>query len=232
MPRRGAPAPLPAPDAPRWGAVLLDLDGCLLDSNGVHARAWSAALGAFGWRASARAVRPHIGKGGKELLLDFVPPMTRHFLGGALGATQVALYLRSFRSVRSFRGAAAAVRGMARAGIPVVLASSAAKEVVERSVAKLRLRDVLTGWTTADDVDKAKPYVDVFGLAVERYRLARRRPVAVGDTPYDIASAHQMGLPCIGLLCGGSHARLLARADHVFPDLAALWRDGRRLFAP
>ncbi|MDQ5857573.1 MAG: hypothetical protein M3542_04750 [Acidobacteriota bacterium] len=37
-----------APQGPSFGAALLDLDGCLIDSNDAHARAWSAALARFG----------------------------------------------------------------------------------------------------------------------------------------------------------------------------------------
>jgi hypothetical protein len=47
----------------RFGAVLLDLDGCLIDSNDAHARAWSRALRAFGLRVRPSAIRIHIGKG-------------------------------------------------------------------------------------------------------------------------------------------------------------------------
>ena len=45
-------------------------------------------------------------------------------------------------------------------------------------------------YTSADDVQKAKPFSDIFSLAIRRFRLEGRRPVAVGDTPYDIAAAH------------------------------------------
>ena len=219
----GASAPL--------RAVLLDLDGCLLDSNGAHARAWSRALGHFGHRVSAERIRFQIGKGGEELLRDFVGAAERHFLGSALGRVQTRFYLERFASeVRPIPGAAAAVRSMRRAGVAVVIASSAAREVVERSLRRLRLSDVVTGFTTADDVEKAKPFDDVFSLALRRFRLARDTAVAVGDTPYDVAAAHQIGLPCLALESGGFPRRTLSRADGLFPDLRELWWRGRALF--
>jgi beta-phosphoglucomutase-like phosphatase (HAD superfamily) len=215
-----------------FAAVLLDLDGCLLDSNDAHARAWSRALARFGHRVDARRIRYEIGMGGAELLRDFVGPAERHFLGDALGQTQTRLYLERFASeVRPIRGAAAAVRGMRRAGIEVVLASSAAREVVERSLRRLRLADVVTGFTTADDVEKAKPFDDVFSLAIRRFGLAGARPVAVGDTPYDVAAAHQIGVPCLALESGGFPRRSLACADGLFASLGELWSQGRGLFA-
>lgn len=123
----------------RFGAVPLDLDGCLIDSNDAHSRAWSRALRAFGLRVRPSAIRIHFGKGGAELLRDFLPPAAHHFVSDALGATETRLFLARFsREVRPLPGAAGTVREMRRAGIPVVLASSADRKVGDRSLARLR----------------------------------------------------------------------------------------------
>jgi beta-phosphoglucomutase-like phosphatase (HAD superfamily) len=223
-----------APKAPQgspFGAVLLDLDGCLLDSNDAHARAWSSALARFGRRVPVHRLRGEIGKGGSEILRDLLTPAEHHFLAAAMGAFQTELVLKAFPRVRPVPGAAATVRAMRRAGMPVVLASSADRDVVKRAISRLRLDSALLGFTSADDVRKAKPFHDVFALAISRFRLGARRPVAIGDTPYDIAAAHQIGVPCLALRSGGFPERTLARAEAVFDDLADLWSRGRRLFS-
>ncbi len=220
-----------ASSGPPFGALLLDLDGCLIDSNDAHACAWSAALARFGWIAPARLIRPHIGKGGAELLRDFVPRAARHFLGDAMGAEQTRIFLARYaRRVRPFAGAARAVRAMRRAGIAVVIASSGDRRVVELALRRLRLLDVVDGYTTSNDVAKTKPFDDIFSVAVARFRLARRAPVAVGDTPFDIAAAHQIGLPCLALRSGGARPQTLRAAQGRYRDLAHLWRRGRELF--
>ena len=212
--------------------MLLDLDGCLVDSNDAHASAWSGALARFGRHVPASTLRRHIGKGGKELLRDFVTPAEHSLLAEAMGSVQTEIFLEKFRrDVRPFPGAAAAVRAMRREGIPVVLASSAQKEVIRRSLALLGLEGVLTGQTSAQDVEKSKPFDDIFSLAIDRYRLGSRRPVAIGDTPYDIAAAHQIGVPCLGMRSGGFPLWTLRSADHVFASVADLWEKGRDLFA-
>jgi len=215
-----------------FGAILLDLDGCLIDSNDAHARAWSRALRSFGHSIAPSRLRKQIGKGGSELLRDYLSRAERHFLSEALGATETRLFLERFRrEVRPVPGAARAVRAMRRAGLAVVLASSADRRVVLAGLSLLRLRKRITGYVCADDVAKAKPFHDVFSVAVARYRLAGRRPVAVGDTPYDIAAAHQLGLPCVALASGGFPAATLRCAEARFESLADLWCRGRELFA-
>jgi beta-phosphoglucomutase-like phosphatase (HAD superfamily) len=217
---------------PPFGAVLLDLDGCLIASNDAHARAWSEALRRFGRSVPSGTVRFQVGKGGSEMLRDLVSLPEHYFLASAMGATETDIFLRRFRDeVRPLPGAAAAVRAMRRASLAVVLASSAERRVIDRAVSLLRLGSVLTGATSADDVKKTKPFHDVFSLAVDRYRLSGRRPVAVGDTPYDIAAAHQMGLPCVALLSGGFPRESLRTAEWVCRDLPDLWQNRRELFA-
>ena len=46
-----------APQGTPFGAVLLDLDGCLIDSNDAHARAWSATLARFRRKVPAARLR-------------------------------------------------------------------------------------------------------------------------------------------------------------------------------
>lgn len=48
--------------------VLLDVDGTLVDSNDMHARAWVGALAEAGVFAEFATVRRLIGKGGDKLL--------------------------------------------------------------------------------------------------------------------------------------------------------------------
>ena len=54
----------------RYEAVLLDIDGTRVDSNGAHAAAWSDAFAAHGRHHSPEQIRPLIGKGGDKLLRE------------------------------------------------------------------------------------------------------------------------------------------------------------------
>ena len=51
-------------------AVLLDVDGTLVDSNDAHAAAWVAAFARHGHDVSPADVRDAIGKGGDKLLRE------------------------------------------------------------------------------------------------------------------------------------------------------------------
>src|SRR4051812_3658800 len=59
-----------SPEALRYDAVLLDIDGTLVDSNDAHAAAWSDAFAAYGRHHPPEQVRPLVGKGGDKVLQE------------------------------------------------------------------------------------------------------------------------------------------------------------------
>lgn len=64
-------------------------------------------------------------------------------------------------------------------------------------------RDLIDGATTSADVDRAKPAPDLFRTAMEKYGLDPARTVVVGDTVWDVESAHGSDLRCVTFTCGG-----------------------------
>src|ERR1700733_12104107 len=58
------------------GAVILDMDGTLLDSNAAHVHAWVEALREHGREVTEDAIRPWIGMGADNLRpFPQVPPL-------------------------------------------------------------------------------------------------------------------------------------------------------------
>jgi len=53
-------------------AVIFDIDGTLIDSVDLHARAWQETFLRYGVRTDFRAVRAQIGKGGDKLMKVFL----------------------------------------------------------------------------------------------------------------------------------------------------------------
>jgi beta-phosphoglucomutase-like phosphatase (HAD superfamily) len=55
----------------RLQGVIFDVDGTLIDSNDLHAKAWVEAFEHFGTTIDFDTVRSHIGKGG-DLLIEAI----------------------------------------------------------------------------------------------------------------------------------------------------------------
>src|SRR5258708_33788502 len=81
-------------------AVLLDIDGTLIDSNDAHARAWVGALREHGYVVAFDEVRPLIGVGGDKLLpaLTGLDPDSGE--AGRIAATRGEPFMRELPALR------------------------------------------------------------------------------------------------------------------------------------
>lgn len=211
-------------DAP--GAVLFDIDGTLVDSNYLHVHAWVQAFHELGRPIDAWRVHRGIGMGSSLLLAELLGDDAER-LGDQAKDAHSRHYAELAHLQRPFDGARELVRAVAERGARTVLATSAGPDELEKLRAVLDLDDVLTGITSADDVEDAKPAPDLIHAALRIADVPASRAVMVGDTGYDVEAAARAGVPCVGLLTGGvGHAELMAAgAVAVFDDPRHLLRD-------
>lgn len=101
----------------------------------------------------------------------------------------------------------------------MVLASSAPDDELEALLKALDCDDVIAEKTSAHDVGTAKPEPGIVQVALDRAGVDADHAVFVGEAVWD-AHAAAAGLPCIGLLSGGSAGAELqaAGASPIFAD--------------
>ena len=72
-------------------AVVFDVDGTLLDSVDLHAKAWVDAFREYGHEVPFEQVRRQIGKGGDQLMPVFLSKAEIDRIGGELEARRGAI---------------------------------------------------------------------------------------------------------------------------------------------
>jgi HAD superfamily hydrolase (TIGR01549 family) len=206
--------------------ALLDLDGTLVDTNYQHALAWYRAFRSQKIVLPIWRIHRHIGMGGDQI----VRALTDGDVEGRLGDRLRDRQREEFRALRDecepLEGAAELVRELDRRRIPTVLASSANQDDLDHFLAILGIRDMVDGWTTADDVQRSKPQPDLVQAALDKVQQPTRG-VMVGDSRWDVQSAARAGLETICVLTGGwSRQELLdAGAVAVYGSLSDLCRE-------
>jgi HAD superfamily hydrolase (TIGR01509 family) len=204
--------------------VLFDVDGTLVDTNYLHALAWSRALIDVGEWAPMNAIHRLVGMGG-DLLVE-------RLLGHPDEAAEEARALRYEELIgeaRTFPGAAELLRRVHDEGIVVVLASSSPREDLDAMIELLGVGGAIDATTSADDIEQAKPEPDVFRAAIDAGAIDRERCLAVGDSIWDVQAARAAGIGCIAVESGGFSAHELREegALVVFRDveeaLAQFW---------
>ena len=211
-------------------AILLDIDGTLIDSNDKHAHCWVEAFAHFGKQVAWDDVRVQIGKGGDLLVPDTLDAREMQKFGEPLKKYRGELWKEKYmHGVRPFPGAVDAMHALHDRGLKLALASSSNPEEVEYYVELLGVGDLLKGTTSKEDAELSKPSPEIFQAALERVKSDPARTLAVGDTPYDILAAHRTPVPIAAVLCGGFPRETLTKAEFLFDDLPAMVKELDRI---
>ncbi len=206
--------------------VLFDLDGTLVDSAGLHARAFEVALGAHrpAWLDGFR--------------YDAVRGLTTADAFRALGETdtdalRTLVYakraafaaLAETVGMRAFPGAVRLLAGLAVRGVRSFVVTSAARGSALRSLRRTGLAVHVSGLVAAEDVTSGKPAPGPYLAAVKRFALRPHEGLAVEDSPAGLASARSAGLTAVRV-----HGRFdPAERGAWYPDL---WSLGAALRTP
>jgi len=186
-------------------AIIFDVDGTLVDSVDLHARAWQDTFRQFGKEVPFDHIRAQIGKGGDQLMPVFFPREELARFGEEMQAIRSRIYKEKYMAqVRPFLQVRELFERIRREGKQIALASSAEPEEFEANLRLLHIGDLVDASTSAGDAERSKPFPDIFEAAIAKLDgLSPARAVAVGDTHYDADAAARIGLPIVGLLCGG-----------------------------
>ena len=186
-------------------ALLFDIDGTLVDSVDLHARAWQEAFEHFGKRLAFGDIRAQIGKGGDQLMKEFLPPQELEELGEKLEKYRGDRYKQKYLpQVHAFPGVRELFQAVLQRKIRIALASSAKGDELLRYKEIANIADLVETETSADDAERSKPHPDIFAVALERAGNAPKdRVYVIGDSPWDAIAATRLGVRTIGVLCGG-----------------------------
>jgi membrane protein len=208
-------------------AVFFDIDGTLVDTNEFHVVAWDAAMRAERCGVSRATIRGQIGKGADMLLPSLFPTMTPIKMA-RIANRHARVFARNYlHRAKPFPSAKQLVERLARDGVKIVLASSAQKSEVQHYMALLDIGRFVSGFVSADDVQRSKPAPDIFAAALDTVApLSAEEAIVVADTPFDVESAAKSRLRTIGVRSGGfpdsALSGAVARYDNVKALLAGL----------
>jgi HAD superfamily hydrolase (TIGR01509 family) len=204
-------------------AVLLDVDGTLVDSNDAHARAWVDAFAEFGHEVAFERVRPLIGKGGDKLMPEVSGLDSESAEGKRIDQRRSAIFHeRYLPGLEPFPGVTELLERLRADGLALVVATSAKNEELEPLLEVCGAARFVTGRTSSDDAENSKPDGDIVAAALSRAKVSASEALMLGDTPYDVEAAGRAGVETVALRSGGWDDRALERAVAIYADVRDL----------
>ncbi|MCB2185178.1 MAG: HAD family phosphatase [Deltaproteobacteria bacterium] len=216
-------------DAFPFAAVLLDLDGVILDSMQQHASAWLEVMAGEGLVADRQFVLENEGCLELSTLERFLAEQGREPRGAnapeavmsRMLARQLDLYLNQHAAgVRPFAQAAPFLGALAGAGVPTALVTSSRAAMVERCLHQ-ELRTSFRAIITAEHTTRHKPHPEPYLTAARHLAADPRQCLVVENAPAGVRAAKAAGATCYALTTTLTPAHL-SEADTVFRDLAEL----------
>ncbi|MGH2411604.1 MAG: HAD family hydrolase [Chloroflexota bacterium] len=218
---------------PRPGlrAVIVDLDGLLIDSETWSWQAHDRALASFGLPAlHIEEARRLVGLDGEDewATVQEMRPMD------VTAAAYAAIHREAFSELRETNLAPMPGLGdlldvVNARGWRLGLASNAGRPSIIAALTGLGIREHFAAIVSADEVPKGKPDPAVYQLAMERLGVAPERSLALEDSATGLRAARAAGMYCVAVPNALTLSQDLSSAHRMFPSLreAAEWLDGR-----
>jgi HAD superfamily hydrolase (TIGR01549 family) len=199
-------------------AVIFDIDGTILDSVDVHAKAWQEAFQHFGHQVSFDEVRSQIGKGGDQLLPVFLSEEELKKVGRDIQEYRSRLFKEKYLpQVKPFPGVRELFQTILDHGQKLAIASSARGDELKTYERIAQVEDLIHAETSSADAERSKPHPDIFAAALDRLgkNISSGEVIVVGDSPYDAEAAKKCGLRTVGVLSGGFPEESLREAGCI-----------------
>lgn len=208
---------------PSDAAVILDVDGTLVDSNDAHARAWVDAFAEHGVTVAFDHVRRSVGMGGDKLMPEVSGIEESSALGEKIAGCRGELFASKYLpSIKPFPQVRELLQRFADDGFVLAVASSAKESELGPLLERADVQDLISSKTSSDDAENSKPDPDIVVAAVKQAGCPKDRAIMIGDTPYDVTAARRAGIEIVGFECGGWTREALVGAVAVYRDAAHL----------
>lgn len=203
-------------------ALILDMDGVLVDSGPFHFESWRLFAAEHGVEVD------------REFFLHTFGRTNRYIFPYLFGreVSEEELLRWTNRKEELFReliagritppaGLPALLDGLRSRGWKITIGSSAPRDNIEFVVRELHLADVVAAYTCSEEVSRGKPDPEVFLKTAAKVGAAPARCVVIEDAVYGIHAAHAAGMKCVAITTTFP-AEQLGEADRVIESFCEL----------
>lgn len=206
--------------------ILFDVDGTLVDSNDLHAKAFQDAFLAVGLQIDYRKIRRCVGMGADKLIPACLERPVSEEEIEKIGKRKSEIFQKKYLSeVKPFPKVPELLRELKACQLTLALASSASQEELKSLLHTGHLEIFFDASTSADDATRSKPDPDIVCEAIHKTGLKKTDLLMIGDTPYDVEAAQRAGIHLIAFRCGGWKDQDLHGAVQIYDGAWEMFHD-------
>jgi len=203
-------------------AVIFDMDGVILDSEQVYQEIEQEMYRELGISVTQEEHRQFMGTT-ENVMWEHMK--SRYGFGedpmdlARREREQLLSRLRSPEGIPPIEGIEDLLQKLHEKGIPMLLASSSVREIIQAVLQKLNIGKYFSGIVSGEEVEQSKPAPDIFLKACRMAGLLPSECVVFEDSENGIRAARSAGMKVIGLMNPGSEDLDLSGADRIIHNL-------------
>lgn len=183
--------------------LIFDLDGTLVDSSPIHARAFDEAFSRYGVMVDYSRIAGMTTKGAvAQLALEKGLDLDANALSDLATAKSAAAARLSEDELRPIEGSVGCV-ALASGRFDLALASSGSRPSVEAALRAIGLAGVFSPIVTAEDVERGKPDPESYRRVLELRRVDPAGALVFEDADAGLAAAAAAGIEAIRIVRPG-----------------------------
>lgn len=197
--------------------IIFDLDGTLIDSSDGVVEAVNYSLEQMGEHPQpAEKIKPFIGYPLSTMYPHFsdkpIRELYKHFQHKAVDTI--------VSSTKKLDMVEDNLSKLKKEGYQLAIASTKIKNHITGIIEKFNWKEFFPVYSGGDEVERVKPFPDIFLLTMERMGADSSNTIVVGDTINDILAAKEIGVPVIALQSpyGGDDELQKAEPDYYIRE--------------
>jgi len=206
----------------QFKGVIFDIDGVLLDTEYFQWQGWVEVLKSLKISLSKKDYFSYAGKRGDIIENELKEKYQLDFKNSELRNKKEKLLMKWLKSrkLKLMPYAKEAVIFFAKnKHIKIAVASGSPKDEVILKLKKANLYKLFSIIVTGSEVEKGKPYPDIYLLTIKKLKLKSQECLAFEDTQYGVESAKSAGLTCFVIPNEYSIKQNFSKADKIFRNL-------------
>jgi HAD superfamily hydrolase (TIGR01509 family) len=204
-------------------AVAWDLDGTLIDSEGLHQRSLIETGAKFGVDLSDLPEEAFRGVHMRDVWTALKPRFPKSVDRKTWIAAIERFYVARAPSLPPIPGAVEAVRALAARDVAQACVSNSGRAIVDANLDALGIRSAMSFSISLEDVAAGKPDPEPYREAARRFALPAATVVAVEDSGAGARSARAAGLYVVGYAPWGNAFVGADRSIAKLMEVAALF---------
>lgn len=198
-------------------AFIFDMDGVIIDSEPIHFEVDSKVMKHFGIDIDQEELEEYVGMDNEEMWNIIKAKYNMKQSVSEIIGYQLSKKVQAFKETKigPIEGITDLFNILHKLNIPMAVASSSSKELIEVVMNKFGISHYFTYIISGEEVNKSKPEPDIYLEAARVIKVEPKDCVVLEDSKNGVIAAKAAGMKCIGYHNPNSGNQDLSRADII-----------------